>query len=243
MYDVAIITGGSKGIGKAIAKKLALKGIFVIINYSRDDLSAMETLEEIKSLGGNCTLFKGNVGNYNTAKELVDYTINLCGGFNMLINNAGISHHGLLMDMTEEEFDGIVNVNMKSAFNMTRHSMPHLLKKQGVILNISSIWSDRGAANEVAYAMTKSAINAFTKSLAREMAPSGIRVNCIAPGLIDTHMNDNLSMEEKNDIVCYLASGRMGTTDDVASLAAFLLSDESQYINGQIITVDGGFII
>lgn len=243
MSNVAIITGASRGIGRAIAEKLSQKGVFVIINYSSKDKDAEETLEAIKNKGGNGLLFKGDVSKYKVAKDLVDFTIKNCGSFNMLINNAGISYHGLIMDMKEDDYDRLVEVNIKSAFNMARHSMEHLLKKQGSILNISSIWSEKGASNEVVYAMTKAAINAFTKSLAREMAPSGIRVNCIAPGLIDTSMNNNLSQEEKNDIVCYLASGRIGTTEDVASLAAFLLSDESQYINGQIITVDGGFLV
>lgn len=243
MKGVAIITGGSRGIGKAISLRLALSGIYVVINYVSDDRAAEETLKEIKEKGGNGTLYKGDVSDYSTAQRLVEYTAGLCGGFSMLVNNAGISHHGLLMDMMEEDFDRLVSVNMKSAFNMTRHSMIHLLKSQGSILNISSIWSEKGAANEVVYSMTKSAINAFTKSLSREMAPSGIRVNAIAPGLIDTAMNDNLSKEDKDEITCYLASGRIGTTEDVAALAQFLLSDDSQYINGQIITVDGGFIV
>lgn len=125
---------------------------------------------------------------------------------------------------------------------MTKHALPHLLKTQGSILNISSIWSQHGAANEVIYSMTKAGINAFTKSLAKEMAPMGIRVNSIAPGLIDTEMNDNLSMADKENMVCYLASHRMGTAEDVAKTAMFLLSDEAAYINGQIITIDGGLL-
>ncbi len=243
MRGTAVVTGGSRGIGRAISVKLASEGVYIVVNYLSRVQDAEETLSEIRKNGGNGHLFKGDVSDYKKAQELTEDTVKRCGRVDMLINNAGISHHGLLMDMDENQYDRVMDVNLKSAFNMTRHMMPYLLKTRGTILNISSIWSEKGASNEVVYSMTKAGINAFTKSLAREMAPSGIRVNSIAPGLIDTEMNSGLSPEEKEEMVCYLASHRMGTASDIANLAWFLLSPESQYINGQIITADGGYII
>lgn len=239
---VCIVTGASRGIGKEIAKTLAKEGYYVVINYSRDDEGAQRVRDEIKSEGYLCDVFKADVSKFSQAKALVDHTISLCGRLDLLVNNAGVSHHGLMMDMSEDEYDRLSDINLKGTFNVTRHSLEHLLKTKGSIVNISSIWSSSGASNEVVYSMTKAGIDALTRSLSKEMAPSGVRVNAIAPGLIDTSMNNNLSEEEKNEITCYLASGRIGTSQDVANLVKFLASKEAQYINGQIITIDGGFI-
>ncbi|MFZ2258259.1 MAG: 3-oxoacyl-ACP reductase FabG [Clostridiaceae bacterium] len=242
MNKVAVITGASRGIGKSIAMELAKNGIFVVINYKENQTKAIESLKELRAAGGNGMLKQADISIYDEAKALIEETVSLCGKLDILVNNAGVSHHGLLLDTTEDDFDLVMDINLKGAFNVTKHALPHLLKTQGSILNISSIWSQHGAANEVIYSMTKAGINAFTKSLAKEMAPMGIRVNSIAPGLIDTEMNDNLSMADKENMVCYLASHRMGTAEDVAKTAMFLLSDEAAYINGQIITIDGGLL-
>lgn len=242
MNKVAVITGASRGIGKSIAMELAKNGIFVVINYKENQTKAIESLKELRAAGGNGMLKQADISIYDEAKALIEETVSLCGKLDILVNNAGVSHHGLLLDTTEADFDLVMDINLKGAFNVTKHALPHLLKTQGSILNISSIWSQHGAANEVIYSMTKAGINAFTKSLAKEMAPMGIRVNSIAPGLIDTEMNDNLSMADKENMVCYLASHRMGTAEDVAKTAMFLLSDEAAYINGQIITIDGGLL-
>lgn len=240
MNKVALITGSSRGIGKSIALELAKNGIFVIINYKNNRERAKAALEDIRQVGGNGSLYQADVASFTDAGALIAHTIDLCGRLDILVNNAGVSHHGLLMDMQETDYDLLMDTNLKGAFNVTRHALPHLLATQGSILNISSIWSHHGAANEVVYSMTKAGINAFTKSLAKEVAPMGIRVNSIAPGLIDTEMNGNLTQAEKDNMVCYLASHRMGTAHDVARTALFLLSDEAAYINGQIITIDGG---
>ena len=242
MNKVAVITGASRGIGKSIAMELAKNGIFVVINYKENQTKAIESLKELRAAGGNGMLKQADISIYDEAKALIEETVSLCGKLDILVNNAGVRHHGLLLDTTEDDFDLVMDINLKGAFNVTKHALPHLLKTQGSILNISSIWSQHGAANEVIYSMTKAGINAFTKSLAKEMAPMGIRVNSIAPGLIDTEMNDNLSMADKENMVCYLASHRMGTAEDVAKTAMFLLSDEAAYINGQIITIDGGLL-
>ena len=225
-----------------IAMESAKDGIFVVSNYKENQTKAIESLKELRAAGGNGMLKQADISIYDEAKALIEETVSLCGKLDILVNNAGVSHHGLLLDTTEDDFDLVMDINLKGAFNVTKHALPHLLKTQGSILNISSIWSQHGAANEVIYSMTKAGINAFTKSLAKEMAPMGIRVNSIAPGLIDTEMNDNLSMADKENMVCYLASHRMGTAEDVAKTAMFLLSDEAAYINGQIITIDGGLL-
>lgn len=242
MNKVALITGSSRGIGKSIAMELAKNGIFVVINFKSNLDRARAALEEIRSAGGNGSLFQADIASFTEAAAMVDHTVKLCGRLDILVNNAGVSHHGLLMDLQEAEFDRLMDTNLKGTFNVTRHALPHLLVSEGAILNISSIWSAHGAANEVAYSMTKAGINAFTKSLAKEVAPMGVRVNSIAPGLIDTEMNGNLTPQEKEEMVCYLASHRMGTAQDVARTAMFLLSDEAAYINGQIITIDGGLL-
>lgn len=242
MNQVAVITGASRGIGRSIALELAGHGIFTIINFRTDRNQADSVLTEIRSLGGNGAVIQADVADHEQARGLIRSTIELCGRLDILVNNAGVSHHGLLMDTSEADYDRLMDTNLKGTFNVTRHALPHLLAVKGSILNISSIWSQHGAANEVVYSMTKAGINAFTKSLAKEMAPMGIRVNCIAPGLIDTQMNHNLSAEEKAEMVCYLASPRMGTAQDVARTAWFLLSEEAAYINGQIITIDGGLL-
>ena len=239
---VCIVTGASRGIGKEIAKTLAKDGNYVVINYNKDKFGAEEVKKEIREMGYLCEIFQADISKYEEAEKLANFTYDLCGKIDLLVNNAGVSYHGLLMDMSEESFDYLVNTNLKGAFNVTKFVLPHLLKTKGSIINISSIWSSSGASNEVVYAMTKSGINAMTKSLSKEMAPSGVRVNAIAPGLIDTHMNDNLNVEEKEEITCYLASKRIGNARDVANLVKFLSSEEAQYINGQIITIDGGYI-
>lgn len=242
MNRVAIVTGSSRGIGRTIAEKLASQGIYVVINYNSSMEDAEKVKNEIIENGGNASIYRADVSDFKEAKELVYFTVKKCGRLDILVNNAGISYHGLLMDMNEETYDKLMNINLKSVFNMSRHSIEHLLRTKGSILNISSIWSESGAANEVVYSMTKAGINMFTKSFSKEIASGGVRVNSIAPGLINTRMNDNLSDEEKEEITSLLASKRTGTPDDIANLAAFLLSDEASYINGQIITVDGGFI-
>lgn len=242
MNKVAVVTGASRGIGKSIALELAKNGIFVIINFRTSQPRAEDVLHEIRKAGGNGALCQADVSVYEEARRLVGFAVSLCGRIDVLVNNAGVSHHGLLMDTGEKDYDLLMDTNLKGPYNVTRHALPHLLSVQGAILNISSIWSQHGAPNEVVYSMTKAGINAFTKSLAKEMGPMGIRVNCIAPGLIDTEMNHNLSAEEKENMVCYLASHRMGTAQDIAKTAYFLLSEEAAYINGQIITIDGGLL-
>lgn len=214
----------------------------MILNYRKEEEEAQKTLEMLRAVGGYGALYRADLRSFEEAQGLVAFAVAKTGRLDVLINNAGVSHHGLLMDMSEETYDWIMDTNLKGAFNVTRHALPHLLRTQGSILTISSIWSAHGAANEVVYAMSKAGLNAFTKSLAKEVGPMGVRVNAVAPGLIDTQMNDRLSAKEKEAMVCSLASHRMGTGEDIAKACVFLLSEEAAYINGQIITIDGGLL-
>jgi 3-oxoacyl-[acyl-carrier protein] reductase len=240
---VALITGASKGIGRAIALELSKQGVLVALNYSNDDNCALETLDLIKKNNGYAKLFKYDVGNYENAELLVEEVINCFGRLDIVINNAGISKIGLFIDMTEKDWDSTMNVNIKGVFNVTHNAAKHMLKmKTGNIINISSIWGNVGASCEVIYSASKGAINSFTKALAKELAPSNIRVNAIAPGVIETGMNQWLGQEERSALEDEIPMGRFGTAEEVAKLAAFLCSDEAKYLTGQIITIDGGLL-
>jgi 3-oxoacyl-[acyl-carrier protein] reductase len=239
----ALITGASKGIGRAIAIELANQGILVALNYSNNDNCALETLELIKKNNGYAKLFKYDVSNYHSAELLVKEVINSFGRLDIVINNAGISKVGLFIDMTEEDWDSTMNVNIKGVFNVTHSAVKHMVSmKSGNIINISSIWGNVGASCEVIYSASKGAINSFTKALAKELAPSNIRVNAIAPGVIETGMNQWLGQDEKRALEDEIPMGRFGTPEEVAKLTSFLCSDEAKYLTGQIITIDGGLL-
>ncbi|GAA0121748.1 MAG: SDR family oxidoreductase [Clostridium argentinense] len=240
---VAIITGGTRGIGKSIALELSQKGASVVLNYKNDDESAKKTLEEIKNIGGYAILVKGDVSDYRFCKTLVTKVIDEFGKIDVLVNNAGISKVGLFIDMNEEDYNLIMDTNMKSIFNMCNNVCKYMIeKKSGNIINISSMWGNVGASCEVMYSASKGAVNLFTKALAKELAPSNIRVNAIAPGVINTEMNSWMSSEELNSMMEEIPLGRLGEGEDVAKAAAFLAGDESKYITGQIINVDGAIL-
>ncbi|OOM79852.1 SDR family oxidoreductase [Clostridium sp. BL-8] len=240
---VALITGASRGIGRAIAIELAKEGASVVINYSKDDDGARETLEEIKKAGGYGIIVKGNISSFKNCETIVNEVIAAMGRIDILINNAGISKIGLFMDSTEDEISEIVNTNLLGSMYLTKHVLKYMIsRKQGNIINISSIWGETGASCEVLYSTTKGGINLFTKALAKEIAPSNIRVNCIAPGVINTKMNSFLGYEEKKSLEEEIPLGRFGDPSEVGKLAVFLSSEDSSYITGQIIRADGGFI-
>lgn len=240
---VAIVTGGTRGIGRSIALELSKKGASVILNYKSNDENAKKTLEEIKLLGGYGKLIKGDVSDYNFCKGLVTKVIDEFGKIDILVNNAAISKVGLFMDMNEKDYDSIMDTNMKSIFNMCNNVCKYMIdKKNGNIINISSMWGNAGASCEVIYSASKGAVNLFTKALAKELAPSNIRVNAVAPGVINTEMNSWMSSEELNSIIEEIPLGRLGEGEDVAKAVAFLASDESRYITGQIINVDGAIL-
>lgn len=239
---VALVTGASRGIGKSIALELSKAGASVVINYSKDQSGAESTCSTIRGEGGYAEVYKADVADYEEVSEMIDYIANRFGKIDILINNAGISKIGLFIDSSAEDFSSIINTNLMGVINCSHCAVKKMLqKKSGVIINISSIWGNVGASCEVLYSASKGGINSFTKALSKEAAPSGIRVNAIAPGVIDTEMNKWLTGEERKEIEDEIPIMRFGTGSEVGSLAAFLCSEEAGYITGQVITVDGGF--
>ncbi|WP_102401064.1 elongation factor P 5-aminopentanone reductase [Haloimpatiens massiliensis] len=240
---IALVTGASRGIGRSIAIELGKRGANVIVNYKEDQKGAEETVELINENGGRGFLYKGDVSNHSFCKSMIEDIIKRFSKLDILVNNAGISKVGLFMDLKEEEFDEIMNVNFKGVFNCCHAVVEHMInRKKGTIVNISSIWGNVGASCEVIYSASKGAVNSFTKALAKELAPSGIRVNAVSPGVIDTQMNKCFSTEEKEALIEEIPMMRMGQGEDIGEVVGFLCDDSSRYVTGQIITVDGGFL-
>ncbi|MDP4144630.1 MAG: SDR family oxidoreductase [Bacillota bacterium] len=238
---VALITGASKGIGKSIAVEFAKEGALVIVNYCKDKEAADDTVNIIRQNGGYAIAVKCDVSVLSDVNAMVEEVVPRFGEINILVNNAGISHIGLFMDMNETDFDKIFDINLKGVFNCSKAVLKNMLdKKSGSIINISSMWGNVGASCEVVYSASKGAVNAFTKALGKELAPSNIRVNAIAPGVIDTQMNKCFSDDDLENIKQEIPMMRLGTGEEVAKLAVFLASDESNYITSQIINIDGG---
>lgn len=240
---IALVTGASRGIGKSIAMELASCGAKVIINCSKNEEDAKNVVNGIKDLGGDAIVYKCDVGNFDETHKMAEELVKRFGNIDMLVNNAGISKIGLLMDMNEEDFDEIINVNLKGVFNCCHAIIPYMLRvEKGSIINISSIWGHVGASCEVIYSASKGGVNSFTKALARELGTSGVRVNAISPGVIDTDMNNFLDDNEKECLKNEIPMMRFGKGNDIAKLVAFLCSQDSKYITGQVIKVDGGML-
>ncbi|MDM0456375.1 SDR family oxidoreductase [Clostridium perfringens] len=240
---IVYITGASKGIGRGIAREFGKSGAFVLVGYNSDLEGANETLNMIKELGGSGEILGGNVANKDERNNIVSSIKNKFGKLDVLVNNAGISKIGLFMDASDEEIDSIMNVNLIGAMKLTRDSMDLLREgSNSSIINISSIWGNVGASCEVLYSTTKGGMNLFTKALAKEIAPWGIRVNCIAPGVINTEMNSWLSKEEKEGLEEEIPMNRFGKVEEIGRVAKFLASEDSSYLTGQILTVDGGML-
>ncbi|BAB81633.1 TPA: SDR family oxidoreductase [Clostridium perfringens] len=240
---IVYITGASKGIGRGIAREFGKSGAFVLVGYNSDLEGANETLNMIKELGGSGEILGGNVANKDERNNIVSSIKNKFGKLDVLVNNAGISKIGLFMDASDEEIDSIMNVNLIGAMKLTRDSMDLLREgSNSSIINISSIWGNVGASCEVLYSTTKGGMNLFTKALAKEIAPWGIRVNCIAPGVINTEMNSWLSKEEKEGLEEEIPMNRFGEVEEIGRVAKFLASEDSSYLTGQILTVDGGML-
>ena len=241
MNKTILITGASRGIGHALALAYAEKQYNLVI-CGRNSRTLENTADEIRLLGADCLAVTCDVGKYEEVKALFDRISERFGNIDVLINNAGISHIGLLQDMSMDDWNNIVNTNLSSVFSTCRLAIPDMIRnRSGSIINISSVWGVCGASCEVAYSATKGGINAFTKALAKELAPSGINVNAIACGVIDTDMNRCFSDEERQNIIEEIPAGRMGSPDEVASLA-LSISEGSNYLTGQIIVLDGGYI-
>ena len=237
-----LVTGASRGIGKAIALRFAREGWQVAITCLQKKDQLLETAGENEEAGGACLPFVGDMGRMEDCRKLFEQIEEKFGGLDMLVNNAGISYVGLLQDMSEEEWDRLISADVSSVFYCSKLAIPHMIRRrQGRILNISSVWGVCGASCEAAYSAAKGGVNAFTQALAKELAPSGIAVNALACGAIDTDMNRWLTAEERQALFDEIPAGRMGTPEEVACMA-YLLSEAPSYLTGQIIRLDGGWI-
>lgn len=244
MKQVALVTGASRGIGRAIARELAGEGYAVCINYYESREAAEELAGEITRSGGEAMTAQADVADARAVEAMVSAAEQTLGQVTLLVNNAGISRNGLFQDMDDAEWARCFAVNVTGARNAIRAVLPHMLhEKAGCIVNISSMWGLRGASCEVAYASTKAALVGLTRSLALELAPSGIRVNAVAPGCIETDMVRVLGQETKDMLVEMTPLGRLGQPEDIAHAVAFLASDKASFITGQILSADVGFIV
>lgn len=242
MNKVIIVTGASRGIGREIAKGLAKKGYTIIANYNKSEQQILELQKELEKENIKIDIFKADVSKRNEAKELVENTINKYGKIDVLINNAGISQIKEFTQITDEDWNNMINTNLNSVFYMTQETCKNMIhNKKGCIINISSIWGVEGASCEVHYSVSKAGIDAMTKSLAKEMGPSNIRINSIAPGFINTEMNKHLSEEEINNIKEEIPLERIGQAKDIEKCVEWLIEDE--YTTGQVISINGGWAI
>ncbi|WP_415875165.1 3-oxoacyl-[acyl-carrier-protein] reductase [Clostridium sp.] len=240
----AIVTGASRGIGRAIAIKLAELGANVVLNYRSNLNSVQEVVKKVEEKGVKALAIKGDVSSFDDAKRIVDEAIENFGSIDILVNNAGITKDTLLMRMKEEDFDKVIEVNLKGVFNCTKHVVPVMLKQRsGRIINISSVVGLSGNAGQANYAAAKAGIIGFTKSIAKEIGSRGITVNAIAPGYVQTDMTEALSDKVKEQIKANIPLRRIGTPEDIANVAAFLSSEGASYITGQVLSVDGGMHI
>ncbi|KXZ39627.1 3-oxoacyl-[acyl-carrier-protein] reductase [Alkalithermobacter thermoalcaliphilus JW-YL-7 = DSM 7308] len=241
---VALVTGGSRGIGKAIAIKLASLGANVVINYTSKEEEALNTQEEINSYGVKSLIVKCDVSKYDDVQNMIDKVIDTFGRIDILVNNAGITKDGLLMRMKEEDFDSVISVNLKGVFNCTKAvTKPMMKQRSGKIINMSSVVGVMGNVGQSNYCASKAGVIGFTKATAKELASRNINVNAIAPGFIDTDMTRVLKEEVKEAMIRNIPLGRYGSTEDIANLVVFLSSSMSDYITGQVIHVDGGMVM
>ena len=239
---VVVVTGGSRGIGAQIVKTLANENYKVILNYNNSKEQAEKIQQELLEQGNEIEIIKADVSKREETEKLIQFAINKFNKIDVLINNAGISQEGLFTDVTEEEWQKIINTNLNSVFYCNQQALKYMIpEQQGCIINISSIWGETGASCEVAYSTTKAAINGMTKALAKEVGPSNIRVNAIAPGIIDTDMNRNLTNEELEQIKEQIPLNKIGKALDIAKCVKLLIEDE--YTTGQIISINGGWYI
>ena len=237
----AVVTGGSRGIGRAICLELARRGANVVFSYAGNTAAADKTLEELKALGVEARAVQGNVADPAAAKTLIDTAVKELGGIHILVNNAGITRDGLAMAMKEEDFDAVIETNLKGAFLCMKAAIRPMMKaRYGRIVNLSSVVALRGNPGQVNYCASKAGLIGMTKSLAKEMGARGITVNAVAPGYISTDMTAALPDAARQAMLSTIPVGRAGSPEDVAAAVAFLASEEAGYITGQVLSVDGG---
>ena len=241
---VALVTGAGRGIGRQIALTLAAQNAFVIVNYNGSKDKAEETVSEIKEAGGDAVSYKCNVSDFEECQQMITAIIKEYKHIDILVNNAGITRDGLIMKMSEDDYDAVLDTNLKGAFNTIRHMSRYFLKqKSGRIINISSVSGILGNAGQANYSASKAGVIGLTKAVARELASRGITVNAVAPGFVDTDMTDALSDSAKENLISQIPLGRTGKPQDIANSVLFLASDAAGYITGQVLSVHGGMAI
>ena len=239
-----LITGASKGIGKGIALKFASEGYNIILNYNNSEEQAINLSKDIENMGVKCLTIKADVSKEDEVKKMVDISLKTFGSIDVLVNNAGVSLYKLFQQTSNNEIERVFGVNTFGVINTTKAVVPSMISvKCGKIINISSIWGKVGASMETIYSASKGAVISLTFALAKELAPSGICVNCVCPGVIETDMLNNLNDEEKNDLKEMTPLERLGLPKDIANMVYFLASDNADFVTGQVITVDGGFTL
>lgn len=243
MNKCALVTGASGGIGSEIALRLANDGFDIAACYNSDEIGIHELKKKLAATGVKFKIYKADVSDFGATEKIFADATDFFGGVSVLVNNAGIAGQKLFTDVTPEEFDEMTAVNFKGVFNYCRCAVPFMVaRKCGKIINVSSMWGVCGASCEVVYSATKAAVIGLTKALARELAPSNIQVNCVAPGAIDTKMNNNLTDGEKLGFAEEIPMGRFGTAREIAGVVSFLASADSDYVTAQVIVADGGLI-
>ena len=243
MKKCALITGASGGIGSEIALRLARDGFNIAACYCSDEKGIRELEKKLAETGVKHKIYKADVSDFGETEKIFADATEFFGGVSVLVNNAGVAGQKLFTDTTPEEFDSMTAVNFKGVYNYCRCAVPFMVaRKSGKIINISSMWGVSGASCEVIYSATKAAVIGLTKALARELAPSNIQVNCIAPGAIDTKMNNNLTAEEKLAFADEIPMGRFGTAAEIAGIVSFLAGEDSNYVTAQVMVADGGLI-
>ncbi|TCT12293.1 3-oxoacyl-[acyl-carrier-protein] reductase [Natranaerovirga pectinivora] len=240
---VAIVTGGSRGIGKAISLELGSKGATVIVNYNGSKDAAEAVVNTITENGGKAVAYPCNVSDFNSVKEFIENIVKEYGQIDILVNNAGITKDNLLLKMSDSDFDDVINVNLKGAFNCLKHASRYMLKQRsGKIINLTSVIGIVGNMGQANYAASKAGVIGLTKSAAKELASRGITVNAVAPGFIKTEMTDVLNEKIKEATLEKIPLNRFGEAEEIAKLVSFLASDDANYITGQVIQVDGGMV-
>ena len=244
MNKVVLITGASRGIGKQIALTMAKEGYDIVLNCRNENEEVLEVKSQIEGLGANCLIVQGNVANQSDCERFVKEAIEKFGKIDVLVNNAGITKDMLLARMKEEDFKQVIDVNLMGTFHVTKQVVPYMMKaRNGRIINISSVVGISGNAGQSNYAASKAGIIGFTKSLAKELAARNILVNAVAPGFIQTDMTGVLKEEIKEEIAKMIPLKKMGTAQDVANVVKFLASEDSSYMTGQVLQVDGGMLM